>query len=68
MTSSRETVLTDLEKDIPTTEGDVEVLRRLRSEKAKAPFDEQQKLVDQLPPAARKQSRSTSEGWVEFTL
>ena len=68
MGSSNGTVLTDLEKDLPTSRGDVVALRRLRATRSSMPFAALQALVDQLPAAARKPRRSTASGRPEFEL
>lgn len=66
--SSSEIALTDLEQDLPTSRADVEALRRLQSVREPKPFKVLQALVDALPAAARRQKRTTSAGWPEFTL
>jgi hypothetical protein len=66
--SSRTSDLTDIERDIPTTPEDVEVLRRLRRTAPRQPFEAVQALADALPPAARRPRRTTAAGRPDFEL
>ena len=68
MSSSENTALTELERDLPTTRADVEALARLRSARPASPFDDLQALVDALPTAARRPRRTTAAGRPDFTL
>ncbi len=60
--------LPNLERDIPTTREDVAALRRAARMPVEDPFAAVQRLVDALPPGARRQSRETNQGWPDFEL
>lgn len=64
--SERPALLTDLERDLPTTATDVEALRRLRAGLPPGLQD----VASSFPLDLVKllASRPTSEGWEPFTL
>ena len=64
--SRRPALLTDLERDLPTTAADVEVLHRLRATLPPGLQD----VVSCFPldVGALLASRPTGEGWEPFTL
>lgn len=65
-TSRRPGLLTDLERDLPTTAADVEALRRLRATLPPGLLDVASSFP--LDLGALLASRPTSEGWEPFSL
>lgn len=61
-------LLTEIERDLPTTHVDVVRLRFLRSAGPANPFEALQHLVDALPAPARQQRRTTAAGRPEFEI
>ncbi len=68
MSSIKGTALTDLERDLPTSSADVDMLQHLRKVRESDPFKALQALVDALPAAARRPRRTTAAGRPEFRL
>lgn len=68
MSLSERKLLLDLDRDVPTTAADVEALRKARAIPTEEPWVVVQRLIDALPPDARRQSRETSDGWQDFEI
>ncbi len=60
--------LLDLERDVPTSQSDIEALRRVKRLAIHDPAATMQTLHDALPPQAREPRRTTSAGWADFEL
>ena len=65
---AREPLPASLDRDLETTAADVAALRRVAARRPTNPFEAVQKLIDSLPPAARRPRRETAEGRPEFVL
>lgn len=71
MSSRESSDLPDLERDLPTTQEDIEALRRNRPVVDPNWIDQLQALIDQMPPEVVREAlrrRKTFEGCEPFEL